>query len=262
MNEQISAIESETHKIGLTISTLKYIAIIAMVIDHVAVAFLPYESVPAIIMHFLGKTTGPIMFFCAVEGYHHTKDIKKYMLRLAIFALISWFPFVYFRYGGVLADINYMRPNVIYTIFLGVLAIHIRRKLKNPVFKIIFLLCLIILSIPADWGTTGIIIIIVFDYFYGNFKNQAFGYGMIVLLKVGVLSMITSPFFNLIYEHSFYIDMEYYMYSIQDIGMFIPILLLSFYNGQRGKNKKFSKWFFYIFYPVHLLILGFLQVCL
>lgn len=259
MKEEVLITEYEKHKFGLTTNALKYIAIIAMVIDHVAVAFVPYESILAIAMHFIGKITGPIMFFSAVEGYHHTKNINKYMARLAVFAIISWFPFVYFRHGGLVADINYMSPNVIYTILLGVLAIRVRRELKNPVIKTILILCLIIICIPADWGTVGIIIIIVFDYFYGNFKNQAFGYCMIVLLDVGVLSMLTSPFFSLFYERSFNIDIEYFMYSIENVGMFIPILLLYFYNNKKGKNGEFSKWFFYIFYPLHLLVLGFFQ---
>lgn len=235
---------------SLTTNTLKYVAIIAMVIDHIAYGFLPDESILSTIMHIVGKITGPIMFFSAIEGYHHTKNINKYMARLAVFALISWFPFLCFKY------------NVIYTILLGVMAIRIRRELKNPVIKTILILCLIILCIPADWGTLGIIIIIVLDYFYGNFKNQAFGYCMIVLLDVGVLSMVTSPFFDLIYLQSFNFDMEYYRYSIQNIGMFIPIILLYYYSGEKGKGGKLSKWFFYIFYPLHLLILGFLQTLL
>lgn len=262
MNEEIITGIDDKPKFGMTTNTLKYIAIIAMAIDHVAYALVPDDTILSIVMHFIGRITGPIMFFSAVEGYHHTKNINKYVARLAIFALISWFPFVYFKYGGVLADMNYMRPNVIYTILLGVMAIRIRRELKNPVIKTILILCLIILCIPADWGTLGIIIIIVLDYFYGNFKNQAFGYCMIVLLNVGVLSMITRPFFNLIYFGSLDLDMEYYRYAIQEIGMFIPIILLYFYNGQKGKEGVFSKWFFYIVYPLHLLILGLLQAIL
>lgn len=249
-------------KFCMAINTLKYIAIIAMAIDHTAYAFIPDDSILAMVMHFIGKITGPVMFFSAVEGFHHTKNINKYMARLAVFAVISWFPFVYFKYGGVLADINYIRPNVIYTIFLGVMAICIRRELKNPIMKAALILCLIILCIPADWGTWGIIIIIVFDYFYGNFKNQAFGYCMVVLLDVGVLSLVTHPFFNLIYYHSFTINVEYYRMSLPNIGMFIPIILLYFYNGQKGKGGKFSKWAFYGFYPLHLFLLGFLQTLL
>lgn len=252
----------DTPKFSMTLNTLKYIAVVAMTIDHIAWAFVPDGSILAIIMHFIGKITAPIMFFSAVEGYHHTKNINKYIARLALFAVISWFPFVYFTYGGILTDMNYTKANVIYTILLGVIVIHIRREIKNPIIKVVLILCLIIFCIPADWGTLGIIIIIVFDYFYGSFKNQAFGYCMIVFLEARVLSMLTQPFSNLIYFQTFNIDMEYYMRSIPNVGMFIPIILLYFYNGQKGKGSNFSKWFFYVFYPLHLLILGFLQTLL
>ncbi len=246
---------------GLTLNALKYIAIAAMLIDHIAYAFLPSGTLPAIVMHFIGKITGPVMFFSAVEGYHHTRNLNRYLLRLAAFALVSWFPFLYFQHGGVPADMDLLRPNVIYTIFMGVLAIRIRRstRLRSPVAKALGIMSLIILCVPADWGCTGIIMIIVFDYFYGSFKNQAFAYCMVVMLDVGVLSMITYPFFTLFYEHVFQIDVEYYLSSIENLGAFLPILLLRQYNGQHGKSSPFSKWFFYIFYPAHLLLIGFLQ---
>jgi hypothetical protein len=85
---------------------------------------------------------------------------------------------------------------------------------------------------------------------------------MIVLFDIGILSLITYPFYGLIYEQSFSIDVEYYRYYIVDVGMFIPIILLNFYNAQKGKAGKFSKWIFYIFYPLHLGILGLLQTLL
>lgn len=246
---------------GISLNTLKYIAILAMTIDHIAFAFVPLGTPLAILMHTIGRITGPIMFFSAVEGYHHTSNIRRYILRLAVFAIISWLPFLYFKYGGDLSGAPVMRPNVIYTILLGVLAIHIRRNahLKNPVLKTLLILALIILCVPADWGCTGIIIILVLDYFYTNFKHQAFAYCMVVLLNMEILTMLTSPFFSLFYDHTFYIDTEYYLYSLQNIGAFIPIILLSFYKGQHGSKSSFSKWFFYIFYPLHLLVLGFLQ---
>lgn len=122
---------------GMTLNNLKYIAILAMVIDHITYAFVPDGTALSVVMHFIGRTTGPIMFFSAVEGYHHTSNIRKYILRLAMFAIISWFPFLYFRYGGDLSNMSFMRLNVIYTILLGVLSIHIRRSayIKNPIIK-------------------------------------------------------------------------------------------------------------------------------
>lgn len=260
MTMEITAENGRAPRNRLTINTLKCIAIIAMTIDHVAYAFVPDGTWLSIAMHFIGRITGPVMFFSAVEGYHHTKNINRYIARLAVFALISWLPFAYFSYGGDWANMNLMHLNVIYTILMGVLAIRVRREMKNPVLKTILIVCLILATLPADWATLGVIIILVFDYYYGNFKNQAFAYCVVVLLGGGVLSLLSLPFYSLLYGMEF--PAETYLYSLSNIGMFLPIVLLGFYNGQKGAGGRFSKWFFYVFYPLHLLLLGFLQAVL
>ena len=245
----------------ITLNQAKYIAIAAMVIDHIAFAFVPDGTALAIVMHIIGRLTGPIMFFSAVEGYHHTRDLNRYLLRLAAFAAISWFPFLYFKSGGDLSGAAFWQPNVIYTILLGVLAVRVRRseKIRHPVFKAVLIFALIALCVPADWGCTGILMILVLDYFYGSFRNQAFAYCLVVLLDLDVLSLFTSPFFSLFYDHTFAIDWEYVRYTVESVGAFLPMLLLSRYKGRHGKSSGFSKWFFYGFYPLHLLVLGYLQ---
>ena len=95
---------------GLSLNHLKAVAVAAMVIDHIAFAFVPDGTLLAILLHSIGKITGPTMFFAAVEGCHHTRNLNRYLLRLAVFALVSWFPFLYFHFGGALAAIQLMRP--------------------------------------------------------------------------------------------------------------------------------------------------------
>ena len=156
-----------------------------------------------------------------------------------------------------------MRPNVIFTIFLGVLAVRVRRSRRlGAVWKVLLILPLLILAVPADWGCTGVVIILTFDYYHGSWKDQAFAYSLVVLLDMEVLSLLTSPFFGLFYDHVLTIDWELYAYSIESVGAFLPLLLLSRYTGQHGTQGGFSKWFFYIFYPLHLLVLGWLQAVL
>ena len=235
---------------GLSLNHLKAVAVAAMVIDHIAFAFVPDGTLLAILLHSIGKITGPTMFFAAVEGCHHTRNLNRYLLRLAVFALVSWFPFLYFHFGGDLAAIQLMRPNVIYTIFLGVLAVRIRRSPRLcSAWKVLLILLLFILSVPADWGYTGVVIILVFDYYYGSWKHQAFAYCMVVMLDMGVLSLLIHPFFGLFYDHVFQIDWELYAYSVEYVGAFLPLLLLSRYTGRHGTSGGFSKWFFYMFYP-------------
>lgn len=246
----------------LTINTLKYIAIVAMVIDHSASAFIPSSSALYIVMRFVGRITGPVMFFAAAEAYHRTGSINKYVLRLAVFTLISYLPFIYFLSGGQWSNLNFLRFNVIYTIFLGVAAIHVRHVIGHPVIKVLLTICLVIVSIPGDWGITGVLMMLTFDYFRGDFKNQALGFSLIVLLKTGVLNLITQPFSTLILTHSFSFSISDYAAYIINAGQFLPIILIYFYNNRRGRGGRISKWFFYIFYPLHLLILGLLQAWL
>ncbi len=238
---------------GLSLGTLKYIAIIAMLIDHIAIGFIDSDTNLFIVMDLIGRITGPVMLFAAVEGYHHTSNLKKYLKRLFIFALVSYFPFIY-------AFSIYFNPldlNVIFTIFLGVIAIHVRRTLKNEPLKIITLLFIIIISTFADYGYVGILMMLVMDYYYGNLKNQLFGYLILVLTEIGVLHLITRPIIGFMNSGAF--DLIDFKMDFTDFGYLIPFALLLFYNGKPGKKTTFSKWVFYIFYPAHLAIIGFVR---
>lgn len=250
--------ELEVKSKGLNNYQLKIIAIIAMLIDHIAAGFVPYDSWLGIAMHFIGRITGPVMFYMAVEGYHHTSNLKKYITRLGIFAIISYFPFMYFNAGGNLSQLNFLNLNVIYTIFLGVIAVHISRKVSNLFLKAVLLILILVISSIGDWGITGIIIMLGFDYYYGNFKNQAFNYFIIVLMG-SLINFLSIPAMYLYFsKEEFMAQIGYYKPMLSQVGMLIPIFLLNHYNGERGNNSKFSKWLFYIFYPLHLLILGFI----
>ena len=91
---------------------------------------------------------------------------------------------------------------------------------------------------------------------------QAAGVDAAILADVGVLSLLIHPFFGLFYDHVFQIDWELYAYSVEYVGAFLPLLLLSRYTGRHGTSGGFSKWFFYMFYPLHLLVLGWLRAVL
>ena len=83
-------------KNGLSKAQLQYLAIIAMVADHAAWGFLDFENPIAFCIHIFGRLTLPIMCFFIAEGFAHTHDVRKYILRMAIFALISVVPFYLF----------------------------------------------------------------------------------------------------------------------------------------------------------------------
>ena len=120
-----------------------------MVIDHVAAVYVPAELLVGQLMRFVGCLTGPCMAFFLAEGYLHTRDLRKYGLRLAIFALLSWPPFSLFQTGRAL----FPAFGVIYTLFLGYLAILLwdkGRMAKGWKTVCTVLLCLV--SMPGDWA--------------------------------------------------------------------------------------------------------------
>ena len=73
----------------LSANALKIIAITAMLIDHSAVAFMPPDSALYFLMRTIGRLTAPILAFTLIEGFYHTRNRRKYISRMAVFAAIS-----------------------------------------------------------------------------------------------------------------------------------------------------------------------------
>lgn len=242
---------------GISAGTLKLIAILAMAVDHSASAFIEdYYSPLGSLLHFVGRITGPVMFFFIAEGYHHTHDVNRYTLRMALFAAVSYLPFIYFRNGALPTADTWMQFNVIYTLFLGLLVLRARHELKSPWMQWGAILVLLLLSFYGDWGYLGILCILVFDLFRGNFRHQRLAY-CVVVLGTKVLPSLGSA---LTAVQNGQDPTRYLAQSFVLAGMFLPILLLGFYNGRRGGGGALGgKWFFYAFYPAHLLVLGLLK---
>lgn len=122
-------------KIKFNANYLKVVAIIAMTIDHCTDLFypgFPTEPIP-LGLHFIGRLTAPIMWFFVCEGYHYTKNVKKYMLRLGIFAIISHFAYC-FGFGISLNPLQggiFNRTSVMYPLFIAVVVLYLE-DLQSP----------------------------------------------------------------------------------------------------------------------------------
>lgn len=148
---------------GLDSNMLKLIAIAAMTADHIAWLLFPgYPTDPLpIILHIIGRLTCPIMCFFVAEGYHYTRDIKKYTARLFVFAVIShfayifasndfadWHSFIPFYYGNILNQ-----TSVIWSLAWGLVLLRIadNNRIKMPA-KVILTLLICAVALPADWS--------------------------------------------------------------------------------------------------------------
>ena len=216
--------------------TLKWIAIVTMFIDHLGIV-LTY-AVPEPVwrsMRIIGRTAFPIFCFLLVEGFYHTRDIKKYLVRLGIFALISEAPFDLMIFGQVWYP-EYQ--NVFFTLLIGLFLLYLyNRFLANvqPIYAImavVSMLCLAYL-VKCDYGAEGVLMIYLFFLFRFRPVGMYIGVGLVMALMGGI--------------------------EIFAVASFLPIAL---YNGEkggktmeRGKSGLLQKYFFYFFYPVHILFL-------
>ena len=241
-------------KRGIPGSTLKIIAMIAMLIDHIGSAICgrmmmaagfgeisggTEETVVAWVtenadlystyymFRMIGRIAFPIFCFLLVEGFKHTKDAKKYALRLFAFALLSEIPFDLAFQSKVL---EVSHQNVFFTLAIGVVTMMAYKwvedkQIQNVVTRILCQILVLMVGMAAaqflrtDYSALGVLAIMGL-YIFRNAR----------LYQIAVIGLV----------------------FIQNMSAWFAMLPILIYNDKRGMNMK---WPFYIFYPAHLLIL-------
>ena len=241
----------------LSANLIKVIAIIAMTIDHIAWLLFPgypAEAVP-VMLHIIGRLTCPIMCYFIAEGYHYTRDVDRYTKRLFLFAVLShfayifasmdfvdWRSFIPFYYGRILNQTSIMWPLAWGLVMLRVAySPGIKEKIK-PI--LVVLICIV--TFPSDWSCVASLCILAFGTNRGAFKKQ----------------MLWMVFYVAIYALVYYFAIDR-VYGLLQMAVILAIPLLGMYNGQRGFSpgmNKIMKWLFYIYYPLHLLVIGWIQL--
>lgn len=227
-------------KIEVTSFTLKIIAIVAMTMNHAANIFYDTLPFPALcLLYGAGGLTFPIMAFLLVVGYRHTSNVKKYALRLGLFALIAQVPFSLF-----------LSPtgSVLVTLLIGLGVLYADDHLNNRrVFWTLFALGALV-SLMCDWGFIGIIMIYLFKTLRGQRGELLIPVGIaVVSLGLPLLgSLVTQVIADGDWSY-----LPQVLYPVVGCGLVIP--LLSCYRGARGVPLK---WFFYAYYPTHIAVLG------
>lgn len=232
---------------------LKLIAICAMVCDHVAWGFVDFYTPLGQILHIIGRLTIPIMCFFIAEGFRHTSGRKGYVKRMMFFWIVAILPFYLFFH-----EVYDYRQNIIFDLLLGLLMLSV---LENKKFKLwhkilLGLLIFTVSAIVGGWVIMPILYILVF-YYVRDFKKQAIWVcGLTVALQI---FLIVAESLNKIWHFSHY-DWPWYD-KLYFLGFMIPLLLLRRYNGEKGKDF-IGKYFFYLFYPAHFLVLAAIKAVL
>ena len=162
----------------LNANHLKMIAILAMTIDHICdLAYPGFPAAPvAIGLHIIGRLTAPIMWFFVSEGYYYTRNVKKYMLRMGIFALISHFAYC-FAFGINMIPFStgvFNQTSVMYPLFIAIVVMWMQDNalpMKNWVKNVLVIL-LILSTFPADWSCIAVFAILGMHKNRGDLKNR------------------------------------------------------------------------------------------
>jgi hypothetical protein len=222
-------------KAGLTGFHLKLLAIVTMLIDHIGAGLFP----ELLALRVIGRLAFPIFAFFVCEGYFHTHNVKKYAIRLGIFALVSEIPYN-LLHGGFFFDFS--GQNIFFTLLIGLLTIHaitmIRRRVaagtlpaRSPLELAVSVPALLIAELlHTDYGAFGVVLILLCFYFRDS-KTRA---------VVGIAAA------NALYGLFSYVFQHYLPLQALAAAASVP---LYFYNGEKGRSMKF---FFYSFYPLHI----------
>lgn len=227
---------------------LKIIACITMFIDHLGYVIYGGPS----FFNYIGRIAFPIFAFQISQGYAHTKNLNKYIIRLFIFAVISQVPFYLFCSSFVETP----SLNIFFTLILGLIAIISYDKIKNKFISLLAILAMCILAdvLNVDYGSFGVLIIFTFYIFRNTKLGTVLAFLFVISVHYGeriaqvYITNYTHPNFS---QELFMTNVvnKQLIYLAFNLLPLIPILL---YNKKQGKKMKY---FLYLFYPVHLLFL-------
>ena len=226
-------------KTNLDTDFLKLVAILSMLIDNVGGAFFPETG----FFRWIGRLAFPLFCYCMTVGLLYTRDIRKYLTRLALFAIISQ-PFYLLAFHPWDWRLEWSNWNIFFTLFLSLLAMH---GLKERKWWLFFLGLFVVSWWNFDYSGTGIQLMLIFYLCRNRPRLGAVLYCLMYLPALGFqagdpLSLTVGGFV-----------IDWSCFAVFAAALIFPTTHL---------NLRIPKWFFYGFYPAHLLVIGLVRLAL
>ena len=238
-----------------TSASVHILAMACMLCDHLWGTIVPGNDW----LTCIGRLTFPIFAFLLVEGYFHTSSLKKYMIRLLVFALISEIPFNLAMGSRVFYPIH---QNVLWSFLLSLLLIHWNEKARKSgkLWKRIVVGAASVavgamlgLLTMVDFYHAGVLTALTFYFFRGkkwwNYLAQ-----LLCLWYINVEILSGFAYELHLFGTTFFL--------VRQGFALLALLPIWLYKGRQGHHSKAFRWFCYVFYPAHLLILGLLKLYL
>ena len=273
--------ENTTGMRFMTRDAIKYLAIVAMTLDHITYIFLEPQTLLYRLFLCIGTFTGPVMIYFLIEGYFYTRDVRGYAKRLLLFALLAQLPFS-LAIGGFFG-------NMLFTLLICLGVLYVHDHVSDRGFRKILYVLLFFASLFTDWNFLSVPLVLFLRPAFHPAEQKKCEYGENG--AVGSRHEWDEPVANAVpvIEHDadlnqtkaprFYVNpAEQRLGMLKCVAYFIVVSCLTkgmfegvtealgmvlgfvciayFYNGQQTKTyRKFHKYFFYIYYPAHLLVL-------
>lgn len=230
-----------TTRFGIDRFALRIIAMTAMLLDHAAILF------PGVLwLECVGRMALPIFCFLMVEGFFHTRSVKKYGLRLLLFAAVSQAPYMLCVYRSL----AWNGLNVLFTLLAGLTAIAVIHRFRAHKGRYIAALLLVTAAAQclvqlfrADGCYVTVYMMVCFYIFRDSRLMQ-------LLCMIAINGFFTvSPTLTAITMGGITIPLGIQLLAVSAL---IPIWL---YNGKKGWGNRYAQYGFYAFYPLHLLLL-------
>ncbi|MCI8524411.1 MAG: conjugal transfer protein TraX [Oscillospiraceae bacterium] len=238
---------------GLSREAVKYIAALAMLLNHIASVCLTPGTLLREVLIDAGYFTAVTMCYFLAEGFRHTRSRRRYALRLAVFAAVSELPFcLAFTENGILA---FQGMNMLFTLLLcfGILAV--LEEVESSAVRCALVTALVLLSLVSDWPLLAPLFTLLFRRAGGGRRRTAAAFAA----AAGLTGL-------LFYADSALAGLPPAACLLRALGAAAGpaaagVAVAFCYSGQRAaRGRAFSKWFFYVFYPAHLLLLGLIRV--
>ncbi|MDO5807447.1 MAG: TraX family protein [Lachnospiraceae bacterium] len=220
---------------------IKYAAVFAMLLNHMAHVFLQEGSLEYEICVAVGYFTAVTMCYFLVEGYQYTRSKKKYGQRLLLFAIISQVPYQ--------AALGIRQLNMLFTLLFCFLILVCLEYIQDSAERSVCVCLLAAATCICDWGGLAAAFTVLFAQAYGSRRKLLYAYGLDYLL----FSLVSAAEYAKTLSWALAVPRG----LLEGVGILASgVVIIFFYSGKRtGTGGRFSKWFFYVFYPMHLFAL-------
>lgn len=225
---------------------LKYLACLIMFIGHFVDYTISIEAFPFPVAFERACVNWvlmapPVFMFFVAEGYHYTRDKKKYAIRMLIFSLITQIPYVLLNEEPISLKNILFSWNVILSLFFGLMCLIVWGQKWHIALRIFLMIACVLATLlfQSEWLVFAPIIIMLFYFLREKPLWRLLAYTLVMIC------------------HHWILMGGLYRWQMI-LATILPVIIITFfYNGKKGSDSKFNKYFFYVFYPGHLWLIYF-----